>query len=137
MGVQSQKNHYFANFGQFPPNCPRERPQYAARRRNFQKSLRTIVVLRLGQGIIRLHHVFEPKPRCPVIFRKKACRVGQKRHFLDVLWWGITVFAQKRSFAPAFSLSDAELQQYVKVFENSSVGPHTRAISAHVWTKIT
>ena len=52
-------------------------PQYSARRRNFQKSLRTFVVLRIGYNPRERNHASFQYPRCPNQKTKKSAVVAQ------------------------------------------------------------
>merc|ERR1711966_210163 len=47
-------------------------PLYSARRRNFQKSPRTFVVLRTGYNPSTFRHVSRQNPRCPTQKNKKS-----------------------------------------------------------------
>ena len=71
----------------------------------------------------------------PQQFCQKAARVGQKRHFFQK-WWGIAVLALNRHGTQLSTRPNTELQSYVGVFENSSVGLLTRALSDGLGDKI-
>ena len=101
-------------FGGRPPKIPTfsgsaperlERgPQYSARRRNFQKSQRTFVVLRLGYNPSTFRYVSRQNPRCPTQKTKKSAVLA---HFG-------TVFNQMGG-APRFSRWASVMSAYPPV----------------------
>ena len=74
MGGQAPK---IPNFSVSDPERLERGPQYSARRRNFQKSQRTFVVLRWGYNPSTFRHVSRQNPRCPTQKTKKSAVFGQ------------------------------------------------------------
>ena len=70
-------HHRSPPFWQFCRQISRKRPSFAARRKNFENSPRTIVVLRWVLGMYRQNYAFGQKPRCPAIIGEKSAVFAQ------------------------------------------------------------
>ena len=98
-------------------------PQCSARRRNFQKPLRTIVVLRSGYIPTGRKCTSSQYPRCPMQKTKKSAVFAQLGVGDDVRGRGTAVFGRRCGFTSGSPSPNAELDFVVSFFENSSVGP--------------
>ena len=67
-------------------------PQYSARRRTFQKSPRTFVVLRLGDNPSQRKCTSFQYPQCPNEKKTKKCRFCPFRHWFQPNGQGTAVF---------------------------------------------
>ena len=106
-------------------------PQYSARRRNFQKILRTIVVLRIGYNPSQRNDASFQYPQCPNQENKK-CHFCPFWHCFQPNGWGTAVFKMSCSFVDLSSSPIAELKTYVSLFEKIAYGLRNRGVSAGV-----
>ena len=123
-------------FSGFDPERLERGPQYSARRRNFQKSLRTVAVLRWGYNppeklqLIPIPAVSQPK-------NQKQRRFRPFWHRFQPNDWGTAVFKMSCSFVSLSSSPIAELKTYVVgIFEFFAYGPRYRGVFAGVLGQI-
>ena len=76
-----KKYQVFSKYHDFLKNGLYNIWYYGAKLRNFQKSQRTIVVLRLIWGMIGFCYVFEPYPRLLIFVRGKRPKLGKNGLF--------------------------------------------------------
>ena len=85
-------------------------PQCSARRRNFQKPLRTIVVLRSGYIPTGRNDTSSQYPRCPMQKTKKSAVFAQLGVGDDVRGRGTAVFGRRCGFTSGSPSPNAELK---------------------------
>ena len=85
-------------------------PQCSARRRNFQKPLRTIVVLRWGYIPTGRNDTSSQYPRCPMQKTKKSAVFAQLGVGDDLRGRGTAVFGRRCHFTSGSPSPNAELK---------------------------
>ena len=85
-------------------------PQCSARRRNFQKPLHTIVVLRWGYNPTERNYISSQYPRCPMQKTQKTAVFAQLGVVFESRWRGIAVFGRRCNFTSGSPSPIAELK---------------------------
>ena len=88
----------FLTFSCSDPKSLERGPQCSARRRNFQKLLHTIVVLRIGYIPTGRNYTSSQYSQCPMQKTKKMAIFGQLGVVFESQWRGIAVFGRRSNF---------------------------------------
>ena len=133
MGVQSWKTIILLFLANFCQNVCRKGPSVQPGRRSFKNLYVPLQFCVWANWLMGRKDVLGQKPQC------HAVKNGPR-------WAKMALFSHKmaghRSFCPKMSFCPGDLSPRCRTtivhegFENSSIGPQTRAISVDVWTKV-